>query len=153
MSAMCRVAMGIRTRKAADPWFFWKLAATSCADVAAVLAVNYAAQPDQPLHRSEAVINQVLVLSSLFFKHIRRCSLILNSCAATARALLPSATMPTSDLPFAGAGDAAERTAGGLCHGAVLETGTGRNGGAADRWRPGVSAAPAQVLADWGMLL
>lgn len=50
--------MGIRARRTADPWFFWRLAAASCADVLAVLAVNHVAQPDEPLHRSEAVASQ-----------------------------------------------------------------------------------------------
>lgn len=51
--------MGVRTRLAADPWFWWRLAAASCVDVLAVLAVNAVTNPTEPLQRSELVTSQV----------------------------------------------------------------------------------------------
>ena len=54
-----RVAVGMRTRLEADLWFPWKVAAVACADVLAVLAINAAACPSEPLLHSEAVASQV----------------------------------------------------------------------------------------------
>jgi hypothetical protein len=55
----CRVAISIRSRQAACPWFLWRLAATAAVDVLAVLVVNRAAQPSKLMQPSEAVLGQV----------------------------------------------------------------------------------------------
>lgn len=68
-----RIAIGVQTRLEADPSFPWKVAAAAGADVLAVLGVNAAAHPGEPLHRSEAVASQVRLVPCNVGRFICQC--------------------------------------------------------------------------------